>query len=84
MIEQVKGKLIAIAGEIRMFSKDDIKIYINGSDNRYTDKIRKGVNYLVCNDPKSKVAKAVEARKLRIKIISETEMISMIDRGVLP
>jgi NAD-dependent DNA ligase len=84
MIQHQTGIVFAVAGKIEKFSKDEIRQYITGSDNKYTENMGDKVDYLICNDPRMKNVKVDYAKKYKVPIISELEMIDLIDRGILP
>jgi NAD-dependent DNA ligase len=84
MIEHQKGIVFAVAGKLEKFDKNEIKEYITLSDNKYTENMGERVDYLICNDPKMKNVKIDYARKMKVPIINENELIALIDRAESP
>ena len=60
-------------------SKDELKHLIRNAGGVVTDSVTKSTTHLICNDLNSGSGKLVKAQKLGIKILSEEEVLSMID-----
>lgn len=60
-------------------SKDELKHIIRNAGGVVTDSVTKSTTHLICNDLNSGSGKLVKAQKLGIKILSEEEVLNMID-----
>ena len=59
-------------------TRNEIVADIENSGHTFISDVKKGLDYLVIADPSSSSSKAVKARKLGIKIISETELYNLL------
>jgi hypothetical protein len=74
-----KGKTICLSGKVaRGNKKKAYETAIGSSEYKLVKEIRRGLSYLVNDDPESSSGKVAQARKLGIRVISEEELQSML------
>ncbi len=82
-LEKLRGKKFVITGKLKTFvSRDEFRECIENGGATLTEKIERGVDYLITNTPNSGTAKNKQAIEFGIKRITEDEFNEMIGRSV--
>lgn len=76
--QSVAGMTFVITGKLSR-KRDDIKADIEAAGGKVTGSVSGKTNYLVCNDKNSTTGKSADAKRLSIPIITEAELINMIN-----
>ena len=77
----VEGMIFVITGKLSK-KRDDIKKDIEKHGGKVTGSVSSKTNYLVCNDKNSTTGKSVDAKKFNIPIITEEELMMLLDKVV--
>ena len=77
----VEGMTFVITGKLSK-KRDDIKKDIENHGGKVTGSVSSKTNYLVCNDKNSTTGKSADAKKLNIPIITEEELMMLLDKVV--
>ena len=75
----VEGMTFVITGKLSK-KRDDIKKDIENHGGKVTGSVSSKTNYLVCNDKNSTTGKSSDAKKLNIPIITEEELMMLLDK----
>ena len=76
--ESLKGKTFVITGKLSK-SRDKIKADIEAAGGKVTGSVSGKTNYLVCNDKSSTTGKSADAVKLGVPVITEEELMEMLN-----
>lgn len=75
----LSGRTFVVTGTLKGFSRDSIKEFIQGNGGKVTDSVSKNTSFLLAGEnPGSKLEKA---RELNIPILSEEELLRMLQTG---
>lgn len=74
----VEGLTFVITGKLSK-KRDDIKADIEAAGGKVTGSVSSKTNYLVCNDKNSNTGKSKDAKALGIPIITEEELMKMLN-----
>lgn len=74
---RLDGKSICITGKLEKGTRKELITLIEKSGGHFSSSVKKELDYLVINDRESQSSKAVKARNLEIKMISENELFEM-------
>ena len=77
----VEGMTFVITGKLSK-KRDDIKKDIENHGGKVTGSVSSKTNYLVCNDKNRTTGKSADAKKLNIPIITEEELMMLLDKVV--
>jgi DNA ligase (NAD+) len=78
--DSLKGKVFVITGSLNHFSnRDEVKEKIEAAGGKVSGSVSAKTSYLVNNDVASTSGKNKKAKELNIPIISEEELIKMLD-----
>jgi len=74
------GKVLAFCftGKLTLFTRNEARSYVQKAGHIWMTDVSSNVDYLVIADPSSTSRKAVKARQLGLKLISETEFMKML------
>ena len=76
----LEGKVIVITGKLKTVkNRDELKARIEAAGGKVTGSVSSKTNYLVNNDINSSSSKNVTAKSLGIPIITEEELINMLN-----
>ena len=77
----VEGMTFVITGKLSK-KRDDVKKDIENHGGKVTGSVSSKTNYLVCNDKNSTTGKSADAKKFNIPIITEEELMMLLDKVV--
>ncbi len=76
----IRGKTIVITGDVRHFvNRNAFKIWVEDHGGKLTGSVSKKTDFLVTNTPNSGTGKNKDAQKLGIPVITEQEIIDMVE-----
>ena len=77
---QLSGAIVCITGKLRNFkNRDELKVLIERAGGKVTTSVSSKTTYLVNNDINSTSSKNRTAKELGVKIITEEELLSMLN-----
>ena len=79
-IKPLQNKIFVLTGKTQSFkNRNELKTFIESNGGKVTGSISKKTNYLVNNDINSSSTKNKEAKEKGVKIISEEELLSIVN-----
>lgn len=76
-----KNKVFCITGKVYHWkNRDEVKAFIETNGGKVTSSVSKNTNYLLNNDVDSTSSKNMSAKKLGIPIITEEELLSLLEQ----
>ena len=79
-IKPLQNKIFVLTGKTQSFkNRNELKTFIESNGGKVTGSISKKTNYLVNNDINSSSTKNKEAKEKDVKIISEKELLSIVN-----
>ena len=79
-IKPLQNKIFVLTGKTQSFkNRNELKTFIESNGGKVTGSISKKTNYLVNNDINSSSTKNKEAKEKDVKIISEEELLSIVN-----
>lgn len=76
----INRKTIVITGDVTQFSnRNEFKAWVEDHGGKVTGSVSKNTDFLVTNTPNSGTSKNKKARELGIPVITETELINMVE-----
>ncbi len=78
IVDNLNGKSFCITGKLSR-GRSEIEKDIKKNGGKVTSSVSKNLNYLICNEESSNSSKYVKAEKLNISIITELELMELIN-----
>lgn len=76
----IKGKTIVITGDVKQFTnRNAFKAWVEEHGGKLTGSVSKNTDFLVTNTPNSGTSKNKKAQELGVRIITEQEIIDMVE-----
>lgn len=78
--EIFKDKVFCITGKVQRWkNRDEVKAFIESNGGKVASSVSKNTSYLINNDVNSTSSKNMSAKKLGIPIITETDLLSLLE-----